>query len=450
MPNTSAIWPEHARLSRIVGSQPAAKIMIVDDEPTTARLVRRYLEDVGFDSFVLHTDSVTAIDVIACEQPDVVLLDVMMPHVSGLEILSEIRQHEPLAQVPVIILTAALAAETKLAALELGAADFLAKPVDSSELILRVRNVLSAKALRDHLADYAGELERTVSLRTAQLTASEKNVSQGYRAGKAEIASEVLHNVGNVLNSLNVSVSLIRRALSETRLPLLSKATQLLANNVADPDFLRADQRGKMLPDYLVNLTTTLAKEHTHLLAEVKSVEHHLDHIKAVVATQQMHAGVSCLQEPVLLPSLIEDALSLAGLSRPDQEIEVVRHYDDVPEMMGDKQKLLQVFLNLLMNARQSMSESKGCAQRLTIRVARKTHDHVIVAFTDTGIGIASEHLTKIFAYGFTTRCNGTGVGLHSCANLVKELGGVISAVSKDGQGATFRMELPFTEVELS
>ncbi len=450
MPSTQAIWPENARLSRIMGSQPAAKIMIVDDEPTTARLVRRYLEDVGFVSFVVHTDSSTAMDVIELEDPDVVLLDVMMPNVSGLEILDEIRQRDTLAHLPVIILTAALAAEIKLAALELGAADFLAKPVDSSELILRVRNVLSAKALRDHLADYAGELERTVSLRTAQLTASEKNVSQGYMAGKAEIASEVLHNVGNVLNSLNVSVSLIRRALSETRLPLLFQATRLLADHAADPDFLREDQRGKMLPDYLVNLTSTLAEENTQLLSEVKAVEHHLDHMKGVVATQQKNAGVFCLQEPILLPCLIEDALSLAGLSRPDQEIDIVRHYDDLPEMMGDKQKLLQVFVNLLMNARQSMAESNACAPRLTIRVARKGHEHVIVAFTDTGVGIPPEHITRIFAHGFTTRCHGTGVGLHSCANMVKELGGAISAVSEDGQGATFRVELPFNEVELS
>ena len=452
MSPSSAVLPENAQLAQpTTGSHPESKIMIVDDEPTTARLVRRHLEHVGFVSFVLHTDSLTATQAIKQEDPDVVLLDVMMPRVSGLEILSEIRQDPDLAHVPVIILTASVSAETKLTALELGAADFLAKPVDSSELILRVRNVLSAKALRDHLADYAGELERTVSVRTAQLTASEKNVSQGYMAGKAEIASEVLHNVGNVLNSLNVSVALIRNALSKSRLPLLFKATRLLADNVADAGFLQEDERGKMLPDYLVSLVRTLSQERTSLLSEVKSVEHHLEHIKAVVATQQMHAGVSCLREPVLLPNLIEDALALAGLSRLDQEIEIARNYDDLPAIICDKQKLLQVFVNLLMNARQSMSQHDACAKRITIRLARKDRDRMIIEFSDTGVGIPPENITKIFSHGFTTRSAGTGVGLHSCANMVKKLGGMISARSeRDETGATFSVELPFTQVESS
>ncbi|NOY42626.1 MAG: response regulator [Planctomycetes bacterium] len=152
-----------------------ARIMIVDDEPINIKVVRKYLQQLGYETFITTTESDRAIAMIRREAPDVLLLDVMMPK-NGLDILHELRQDEQTAHLPVIILTAATDRETKLRALELGATDFLAKPVDSSELAPRVRNALVVRSYQNYLAGYAERLEQAVEKRTAELAASRLDV----------------------------------------------------------------------------------------------------------------------------------------------------------------------------------------------------------------------------------------------------------------------------------
>ncbi|WP_145419753.1 HD domain-containing phosphohydrolase [Planctomycetes bacterium K23_9] len=149
-----------------------ALVMVVDDEGFNIDLVEAYLEEEGFRNFVTTTDSTAALSMVRTHNPDIVLLDVKMPHVTGLEILAAMRNDRELRLIPTLILTASTAPETKLEALRLGASDFLAKPVDPSELALRVRNVLSAKAYQDHLAKYSERLEQQVESRTKELLRS--------------------------------------------------------------------------------------------------------------------------------------------------------------------------------------------------------------------------------------------------------------------------------------
>lgn len=155
------------------GGRPIdAKVMVVDDESFNIDLVQAYLEDEGFGNFVTTTNASAALEMMRLHRPDIVLLDVKMPKVDGMEILRSMRADRELRLIPVLILTASTASETKLAALRLGASDFLAKPVDPSELVLRVENVLSAKAYQDHLAKYSERLEQQVHLRTQELLRS--------------------------------------------------------------------------------------------------------------------------------------------------------------------------------------------------------------------------------------------------------------------------------------
>ena len=151
-------------------------IMVVDDELVNVKIVRKYLKDAGYDEIVTTTDSREAFRLIQKERPDIVILDVMMPHVNGLQILSEIRRDEELHQIPVVILTASEDAQTKLNALDLGASDFLFKPVDPAELVVRVRNVLTVKRHLDQLANYSTQLEREVLARTRELNESRAEV----------------------------------------------------------------------------------------------------------------------------------------------------------------------------------------------------------------------------------------------------------------------------------
>lgn len=149
-----------------------SKVMIVDDEIVNIQIVKAYLEDEGFDNFITTVESTAAIGMVRDQRPDIVLLDINMPNVSGLEILETMQSDDELSLIPTVILTASNDPETKLKALRYGASDFLAKPVDPSELMLRVENVLAVKAYQDHLAKYSEQLEKQVRLRTAELVRS--------------------------------------------------------------------------------------------------------------------------------------------------------------------------------------------------------------------------------------------------------------------------------------
>ena len=178
LPFPNAVIAAASAVSNARPQQTAApaRIMIVDDEPVNIKVVRKYLQIAGYTEFITTSEAPRAMEMIRREKPDLILLDVMMPQISGLKVLQEVRSDPDLAHMPVLILTASTDAETKHAALELGATDFLAKPVDASDLVPRVRNSLVVKAHHDHLARYSNHLEAEVRMRTAELEKSRLQV----------------------------------------------------------------------------------------------------------------------------------------------------------------------------------------------------------------------------------------------------------------------------------
>lgn len=165
-----------AETQNSVDDAASATIMIVDDEPINIKVVQKHLRSSGYGRFVSTSDSRQALELIQLEQPDIILLDIMMPHVNGLEILESVRGDRRLQHLPVLILTAASDAEVRFRALDLGATDFLSKPVQPAELVPRIRNALIVKAHQDHLANYSSQLERKVRMRTAELAQSREEV----------------------------------------------------------------------------------------------------------------------------------------------------------------------------------------------------------------------------------------------------------------------------------
>jgi putative two-component system response regulator len=152
------------------------RILLVDDEPINIKVVKKYLAAAGYADFSSTCSAAEVLPMMIRAEPDLVLLDIVMPGFSGLDLLDAIRADAQLAHIPIVMLTALEDRETKCRALSLGATDFLAKPVDPSELVSRIRNVLLVKAHHDHLRHYAADLERMVKRRTAQLEASHQNV----------------------------------------------------------------------------------------------------------------------------------------------------------------------------------------------------------------------------------------------------------------------------------
>lgn len=279
----------------------------------------------------------------------------------------------------------------------------------------------------------------------------QKLVDAAHRAGMAEIATDVLHNVGNVLNSVNVSCTLAAERLRKSSVPQVKRLADLLDSHVDRlADFLTNDERGRQVPAFLKMLSQRLLAEQNNILQEVETLSRNVDHIKTIVAMQQSYAGVSGIVEPVDLAELLEDAVRLNSSWLEKYSIEVVRQYLPLPKVLGQRQKLLQVFVNLVQNARDALIESQRSDPRLVLQINPTDHDMVRIDVSDNGIGIPAEHMARIFTHGFTTKQTGHGFGLHSCANAAKEMGGQLTASSGGRDcGATFTLEIPLKAAEV-
>ncbi|WP_224365642.1 sensor histidine kinase [Hyalangium versicolor] len=301
-----------------------------------------------------------------------------------------------------------------------------------------------------HAATHAA-LERDIKARKeAEAKLSELHrtlLDVSRQAGMTEIATGVLHNVGNALNSVNISIGIVTDRLRGSRITKLAQASALLGQHTTDlPAFLTTDPRGTVLPAYLGKLSAQLEAERESLLAEMKALSDSVEHIKSVVSMQQRHARYGGVVEQVTVPQLIDDALRLSAGAFERLGIDVRREYADVPPIEVDRHKLLQILLNLLSNARHALVDSGKQGKSLTIRVALfEGGQQLRIEVEDNGVGIAPENLTRVFSQGFTTKESGHGFGLHISALAAQELHGRLFAASAGpGHGATFTIEIPF------
>jgi ligand-binding sensor domain-containing protein/signal transduction histidine kinase len=271
------------------------------------------------------------------------------------------------------------------------------------------------------------------------------------KAGMAEIATNVLHNVGNVLNSVNVSASLVTDSVKKSKAANLAKVVALLREHEHDlGTFITSDSRGKQLPAYLAQLSEHLLADQTMTVKELDSLRGNIEHIKHIVNMQQSYTKVSGLVETLQAADLVEDALKVDSSSFAHDDIQVIKEFQNVPPVTVEKHKVLQILVNLVRNAKQACDQLDPSEKRLTFRVTNG-NDRVRIAVTDNGIGIPPENLTRIFGHGFTTKKDGHGFGLHSGALAAKEMGGSLNVISDgSGQGATFTLELPCTRKEHS
>jgi len=299
------------------------------------------------------------------------------------------------------------------------------------------------KSARDHL-------EARVQDRTRELESIHKQLVDASRqGGMAEIATNVLHNVGNVLNSVNVSAGLIVERVKKSKTSSLARVVDLLGQHEHDlAAFIGQDTRGKNLPAHLAQLSTHLTAEQEALVKELDSLRRNVEHIKEIVAMQQNYAKVGGVKEIINVVDLVEDGMCLNEGSLRRHGVEVTRQFELVPLLNAEKHKILQILVNLLNNAKHACEESGRTDKRLTVRVANGD-GRIRISVTDNGVGIPPENMTRIFNHGFTTRKDGHGFGLHSGALAAKEIGGSLTAQSDGpGKGAAFTLELPCPNTE--
>ena len=277
-------------------------------------------------------------------------------------------------------------------------------------------------------------------------------VQASRQAGMADVASSVLHNVGNVLTSINVSTDILLKTLKK---PMVGDVCRIASMFYEHQDnleaFLTQDAKGKQIPSYLGMVAESLSGSHQTIQGELDSLVKKVDHIKRVIMSQQDIAHAGEIREATVVEDLMEQAL-LMGMPEPGEYgIRVVREYAPVPTIMTDRHHVLQILVNVITNAKNAMVEYPANSHCLTVRILVPANHigSVRLEVTDTGGGIKAENLPRLFAQGFTTRKAGHGIGLHSAAISAKNLGGVLQGQSAgEGRGATFMLDLPLTVVE--
>jgi PAS domain S-box-containing protein len=280
----------------------------------------------------------------------------------------------------------------------------------------------------------------------------QKLVQASRQAGMADVASNVLHNVGNVLTSINVSTDILLKTLKKPMVGDVCRIASMFHEHQDNLEaFLTQDSKGKQIPAYLGLVAESLSGSHQTIQSELDSLVIKIDHVKQVIMSQQDIAHAEAVREATAVEDLMEQALMM-GMPEPEKYgIRVVREYAPVPTIMTDRHHVLQILVNVITNAKNAMVEYPTTAHCLTVRILLPTDRKGSVRFEviDTGGGITAENFPRLFTQGFTTRKAGHGLGLHSAAISAKNLGGILQAQSAGaGCGATFMLDLPLTAMD--
>lgn len=292
--------------------------------------------------------------------------------------------------------------------------------------------------------DELGSLARELDTMVARLAEAQTRLVEAARAGgMSEIATSVLHDVGNALQGVGVSADLIGERLTGRNVADLARVATLLDRHSDDlARWLTEDPRGRCVPAFLVELAAAFQRDQSALQSELRTLRAGVEHIGALVSAQQRHAGRRGALELVAVGELLDSAVQLSAAGGQGGAV-IERRYEAGVFARAEKHRLLAVLVNLLRNARQALGEAAASG---TVRLSvRSTADGLVrVEIEDDGIGIAAEDLGRIFQSGYSTKPGGHGLGLHSGAITVRELGGRLFAESAGpGLGARFVLELP-------
>jgi signal transduction histidine kinase len=394
-----------------------SKVLIVDDEPSNVRLLERILEMFGNPEVRSTTDSREALQLYFEFDPDIVLLDLHMPHLDGFGVLDQLKAaNPPETYLPILVLTADITSATKRRALAMGAKDLVIKPVDNFEVILRINHLLENRFLHGELQRQNGMLEQQVRERTAQLeetlhqlrSTQEQVVKQERLRALGMMAGGIAHDFNNALTMV--------LGYGELLLPCLQQ-----------------QERSKE-QDYLLNMIAA-AQDATHVVSRLRE-------FYRPASGQEIRVAID-------LNALIEQAVSLTspkwkGRSQADGvQITVETELREIPLVAGNAPELREVFTNLIFNAVDAMPTGGK------ITISTRAHDHgAIVDVRDTGIGMTESERERCLEPFFTTKGDGgTGLGLSVVYGIIQRHEGKIEIASTKGEGTTFSIALPTADI---
>jgi len=430
------------------------KVLIAEDDTASRIVLQNHLTSWGYEVIAANNGG-NAWDEILTHKPEIVLIDWIMPGMDGLELCRKIRSSDSGQYTYIMFLTSKAENCDIITALDNGADDFMSKPFDKDvfrcriavgERIFKYENEM--RTARQKAEDSQKKLEQV----NLQLELTYKKLMEAaHRAGMSEVAANVLHNVGNVLNSINVSAEIVREKITKSEISNFNKLTALLKSHSDNlGDYLTNDPNGKYIPDYFYEVAGHLEKRRDDIIENLNSLIKNVNCVSDIIKSQQLYTKNENQKESVYLPDVIENAIAINKAGLEQYNIEVVREYEDFGKTLIDKQRVLQMLVSLIDNAQQAMAETTNSSKLLKIRTTKKYENKINIEISDNGIGIKPEDLNKIFSHGFTTKPSGHGFGLHSCQLIANDMQGTLS-VSSSGknQGAVFTIELPLTKFEV-
>ncbi|GJL55644.1 MAG: hypothetical protein NPIRA02_27760 [Nitrospirales bacterium] len=413
-------------------------LLLIEDDEDDAIIAHSLLSNIRGVEFTIDwvASYEEAHSSILQNRHHVCLLDYCLGTRTGLELLHDAMQYG--CKTPIIMMTGTTDRHIDFQAVQLGASDYVVKGHIDPPLLERV--------IRHARERKKAEVERE-ELHTQLLETSRQ-------LGMADIAINILHNVGNVLTSINVSAGLISQTIRQAPIGEVGLIANMLHTHHDHLDtFLTMDPKGKLIPQYLQELGNNLSSRVEQTISEVDFLVSKVHHVIQIIDAQQTIAKPGGIQESVRLDDVVKQAFMISGGELEDHHIEVVHEYAELPQVLLDKHQVLQILVNLIRNATHAMIAHERAHHRLTVRIAPciDQKSFVQIQVSDTGVGIRPEHLTRIFAQGFTTKTHGNGIGLHSSALAAKNCGGSLYASSEGkGRGATFTLTLPLSVVPQS
>ncbi len=417
---------DHEHLIPEMVNEGTPHILIVDDEPINLRVLANQLGLAGFRTTKAQSAE-EAIQFIDHDQHfDLIILDIMMPGATGLHVCREVRKKFSMDALPIILLTAKTMTEDMAAGFEAGANDYVMKPITADELIPRLKNHLKTAELREDLEE---------ALEVASHFESERE--------KSIMATSVLHNIGNVLNSLRISSQQIYGVLNKSKAHYLDRAVNMIKQNSHQlAVFLSQDEKGKLLPSFLEQASTMIKEEHDYIERELNDLSKKLELMRNIIETQQRLARAeldNVLEHRV--DHLVREAVQIQEQFLARRHVEVETILD--PDLTTKVQELhtINVLINLIKNAVESMEANVDRPKHLIIRSGISPKGNPFISVQDNGAGIDEKERVHLFKHGYTTKSHGHGFGLHYGLNAMKSMGGTLEATSAGkGKGANFTM----------
>lgn len=439
--------PTGAKIPAEKNKKTSKPLILIADDSQDMRLYMNALLEDQFE-ILLAENGEEALKVILSSKPQVILTDAMMPCMDGYQLIKIVKSNPSIKHIPIILITAKTGELSAVSGLEIGADDYLSKPFSPQELVARIQ--ASLRTFNDYIAiaetneRLKKEIEERKKLELKNNELNAQLVSAARQAGMADIATSVLHNIGNVLNSANISVSLVSHQIKYSKLADLVKLSSLLELHQDDLSaFLTENEQGRHVLPYIKLLTQAWKEDCDLLTTEMLGLSKNIDHIKNIIMQQQSLSGTIGFQEKISIPECIEHCIAL-NITQNTQ-IKISRDYRLERPVTIDKVKLMQIIVNLIKNSIDAIQEQNPPAAQLILRTYEKNKACFIIEVSDNGVGIAKKNMTKLFSYSFTTKKTGHGFGLHASAISAQEMGGKLSVSSKGvGKGASFTLELPY------